>query len=55
MFMFVLSGSASLEVADHKQVTKLNAGSSVTLPSLFDFNLEVTTDNTQILVVELPA
>ena len=55
MFMFVLSGSVSLEVADRKQVTKLNAGSSVTLPSLFDFNLEVTTDNTQILVVELPA
>ena len=55
MFMFVLSGSASLEVADRKQATKLNAGSSVTLPSLFDFNLEVTTDNTQILVVELPA
>ena len=55
MFMFVLSGSASLEVADRKQATKLNAGSSVTLPSLFDFNLEVITDNTQILVVELPA
>jgi quercetin dioxygenase-like cupin family protein len=55
MFMFVLSGSASLEVADRKQATKLNAGSSVTLPSLLDFNLEVTTDNTQILVVELPA
>ena len=55
MFMFVLSGSASLEVADRKPATKLNAGSSVTLPSLLDFNLEVTTDNTQILVVELPA
>lgn len=55
MFMFVLSGSASLEVADRKQATKLNAGSSVTLPSLLDFNLEVKTDNTQILVVELPA
>ena len=55
MFMFVLSGSASLEVADRKQATKLNAGTSVTLPSLLDFNLEVTTDNTQILVVELPA
>jgi quercetin dioxygenase-like cupin family protein len=55
MFMFVISGSASLEVADRKQATKLNAGSSVTLPSLLDFNLEVTTDNTQILVVELPA
>ena len=55
MFMFVLSGSASLEVADRKQATKLTAGSSVTLPSLFDLNLEVTTDNTQILVVELPA
>ena len=55
MFMFVLSGSASLEVADRKQVTKLNAGSSVTLPSLLDFKLELTTDNTQILVVELPA
>ena len=55
MFMFVLSGSASLEASDHRQATKLNAGSSVTLPSLFDFNLEVTTDNTQILVVELPA
>ena len=55
MFMFVLSGSASLEVADRKQATKLNSGSSVTLPSLLDFNLEVTTDNTQILVVELPA
>ena len=55
MFMFVLSGSASLEVADRKQATKLNAGSSVTLPSLLNFNLEVTTDNTQILVVELPA
>ena len=55
MFMFVLSGSASLEVANRKQATKLNAGTSVTLPSLLDFNLEVTTDNTQILVVELPA
>ena len=55
MFMFVLSGSSSLEVADRKQATKLNAGSSVTLPSFLDFNLEVTTDNTQILVVELPA
>ncbi len=55
MFMFVLSGSASLEVADRKQATKLNSGFSVTLPSLLDFKLEVTTDNTQILVVELPA
>ena len=52
MFMFVLSGSASLEVSDRKQATKLTAGSSVTLPSLLDFNLEVTTHNTKLLVVE---
>ncbi len=55
MFMFVLSGSATLATGNDLEMKQLQAGTSVTLPSLLDFKLEVTTDNTQILVVELPA
>jgi mannose-6-phosphate isomerase-like protein (cupin superfamily) len=55
MFMFVLSGSAALTTKNDGEKIQLQAGTSVTLPSLFDFALEITSDNTQLLVVELPA
>lgn len=53
MFMFVLSGEMSLELADQKQATRLTAGSCVTLPSLLEFKLEVSLDNTEFLIVEV--
>ena len=55
MFIFVLSGSAMLTTNNDIEKTQLQAGTSVTLPSLLDFSLEITSDNTQLLVVELPA
>jgi mannose-6-phosphate isomerase-like protein (cupin superfamily) len=55
MFMFVLSGSAILITNSDSEKKQLQAGSSVTLPSLLDFSLEITSDDTQLLVVELPA
>ena len=55
MFMFVLSGSATLATGNDLEMKQLQAGTSVTLPSLLDFKLEINTDDTQFLVVELPA
>ena len=55
MFMFVLSGTAMLTTNNDIEKSQLQAGTSVTLPSLLDFSLEITSDNTQLLVVELPA
>jgi mannose-6-phosphate isomerase-like protein (cupin superfamily) len=55
MFMFVLSGSAALNTKNDSEKIQLQAGTSITLPSLFDFTLEITSDNTQLLLVELPA
>ncbi len=55
MFMFILSGSATLEAGSDHETKQLHAGASVTLPSLLDYKLEVVADNTEFLVVELPA
>ena len=55
MFMFVLSGSATLTTSNAREPKQLQAGTSVTLPSLLDYKLEVVADNTQFLIVELPA
>ena len=55
MFMFVLSGSATLTTSNARETKQLQAGTSVTLPSLLDYKLEVVADNTQFLIVELPA
>ena len=55
MFMFVLSGSATLTTSNAREPKQLPAGTSVTLPSLLDYKLEVVADNTQFLIVELPA
>ena len=55
MFMFVLSGSATLAIGNDRETKQLQAGTSVTLPSLLDFKLEISADDTQFLVVELPA
>lgn len=55
MFMFVLSGSATLATGNDRETKQLPAGTSVTLPSLLDYKLEITADDTQLLVVELPA
>jgi hypothetical protein len=37
------------------ETKQLKAGTSVTLPRLLDFKLEINTDDTQFLFVELPA
>ena len=55
MFMFILSGSATLVTSNDRETRQLQTGTSVTLPSLLDYKLEITADNTQFLVVELPA
>ena len=55
LFMFILSGSATLETGSDHETKQLHAGASVTLPSLLDYKLEVVADNTEFLVDELPA
>ena len=55
MFMFILSGSATLATGNDHETKQLQAGTSVTLPSLLDFKLEISADDTQFLLVELPA
>ena len=55
MFMFVLSGSATLTTSKDRETKQLQVGTSITLPSLIDFKLEVVVDDTQFLIVELPA
>ena len=55
LFMFILSGAATLETGSDHETKQLHAGASVTLPSLLDYKLEVVADNTEFLVVELPA
>ena len=55
LFMFILSGSATLEAGSDHETKQLHAGASVTLPSLLDYKLEVVADNTEFLVDELPA
>ena len=53
MFIFILSGSAALTTGEDHETKQLQAGSSITLPSLLDFKLEITADNTELLVVEV--
>ena len=53
MFMFVLSGSATLEAGDDRETKQLHVGTSVTLPSTLNFKFEVTADDTQFLLVEV--
>ncbi len=55
MFIFVLCGSVTLATGNDRETKQLQAGTSITLPSLLDYKLEVSSDNTQLLVVELPA
>jgi mannose-6-phosphate isomerase-like protein (cupin superfamily) len=53
MFLFVLSGSATLETGDDRETKQLKVGTSVTLPSTHKFKLEITADDTQFLLVEV--
>ncbi len=53
-FVFVLNGSASLSTKDSNQKTILNINSSVTLPSNCEFKLEITSPNTEMLIVLQP-
>ena len=53
LFMFVLSGSATLEAGDDRETKQLHVGTSVTLPSTLNFKFEVTADDTQFLLVEV--
>ncbi len=55
MFMFILSGSATLTTGNDRETKQLQAGTSITLPSLLDYKLEISADDTHLLVVELPA
>jgi len=50
-FVFVLNGAISLSTKKSTQKTVLKANSSVALPSNCDFTLEVTSPNTELLVV----
>ena len=54
LFVFVLSGSVSLTTKEANQKTILNVDSSVVLPSKCDFKLEITSLNTELLVVSQP-
>lgn len=53
MFMFILSGAVALTTGEDHETKQLQAGSSITLPSLLDFKLEITAVNTELLVVEV--
>ncbi|MFM9119080.1 MAG: cupin domain-containing protein [Acidimicrobiaceae bacterium] len=53
MFMFVLSGSATLETGSDHETKQLQIGTSVTLPSTLNFKLGATADDTQFLLVEV--
>ena len=53
MFLFVLSGSASLETGNDRETKQLEVGTSATLPSTHNFKLEITADDTQFLLVEV--
>ena len=44
LFMFILSGSATLVTSNDHETKQLQAGTSVTLPSLLDYKLEITAE-----------
>jgi mannose-6-phosphate isomerase-like protein (cupin superfamily) len=53
LFMFILSGSATLEAGSDHETKQLHVGTSVTLPSTLNFKFEATADDTQFLLVEV--
>ena len=53
-FVFVLNGSVSLSTKDSNQKTILNINSSVALLSNCEFKLEITSPNTEMLIVLQP-
>jgi mannose-6-phosphate isomerase-like protein (cupin superfamily) len=53
MFIFILSGSATLETGIDHETKQLQSGTSVTLPSTLNFKFEATADDTQFLLVEV--
>ena len=53
LFMFILSGSATLEAGSDHETKQLQIGTSVTLPSTLNFKFEATADDTQFLLVEV--
>jgi mannose-6-phosphate isomerase-like protein (cupin superfamily) len=53
MFIFILSGSATIETGSDHETKQLEVGASVTLPSMLNFKFEATADDTQFLLVEV--
>jgi len=53
MFIFILSGSATLETGSDHETNQLEVGTSVTLPSTLDFKFKATADDTQFLLVKV--
>lgn len=53
MFIFILSGSATLETGSDHETKQLQSDTSVTLPSTLNFKFEATADDTQFLLVEV--
>jgi mannose-6-phosphate isomerase-like protein (cupin superfamily) len=53
MFIFILSGSATIETGIDHETKQLQSGTSVTLPSTLNFQFEATADDTQFLLVEV--
>ena len=53
LFMFILSGAATLETGSDHETKQLQIGTSVTLPSTLNFKFEATADDTQFLLVEV--
>ncbi len=53
MFVFVLSGAATLEIRDDSKTKKLGVGTSATLPSKLEFRVQINADDTQFLLVEV--
>ena len=53
LFMFILSGSATLEAGSDHETKQLQIGTSVTLPSTLNFKFEATADDTQFLLVDV--
>ncbi len=53
LFMFILSGAATLETGSDHETKQLQIGTSVTMPSTLNFKFEATADDTQFLLVEV--
>ena len=53
MFIFILSGSATLKTGNDHEIKQLSIGTSVTLPSTLNFKFEAIADDTQFLLVEV--